>query len=98
MVVGKLPCWSELLVAGNFNADLTSPEGEERDKEVFSGSISGSTGGYFGGLSYIHMPLEPRKRGVEHVVDKVRTYTDGQRTYTDGQISKPATLDRLDSV
>ena len=31
-------------------------------------------------------------------VDKVCTYTDGQRTYTDGQISKPATLDRLDSV
>ena len=31
-------------------------------------------------------------------VDKVRTYTGGQRTYTDGQISKPATLDRLDSV
>ena len=34
VAVGKLPRWSELLVAGNFNADLTSPEGEERDKEV----------------------------------------------------------------
>ena len=32
VVVGKLPCWSELLVAGNFNADLTGPEGAEQDR------------------------------------------------------------------
>ena len=35
---------------------------------------------------------------IDSPVDNVRTYTGGQRTYTDGQISKPATLDRLDSV
>ena len=30
--VGNRPLWSELLVAENFNADLTGPEGAERDE------------------------------------------------------------------
>ena len=34
VAVGKRPCWSELLVAVNFNADLTVPEGAERDEEI----------------------------------------------------------------
>ena len=32
MDVVKLPRWSELLVAGNFNADITGPEGAEQDR------------------------------------------------------------------
>ena len=32
VAVGKRPCWSELLVAGNFNADLTGPEGADQDE------------------------------------------------------------------
>ena len=34
MAVGNRPRWSELLVAGNFNAELTGPEGAERDEEI----------------------------------------------------------------
>ena len=34
MAVGKRPRWSELLVAGNFNADLTGPEGADQDEEI----------------------------------------------------------------
>ena len=32
VAVGKGPLWSELLVAGNFNTELTGPEGAEQDK------------------------------------------------------------------
>ena len=32
VAVVKLPRWSELLVAGNFNADIMGPEGAEQDK------------------------------------------------------------------
>ena len=32
VAVGKRPRWYKLLVAGNFNADLTGPEGAEQDK------------------------------------------------------------------
>ena len=32
VAVGKGPRWSKLLVAGNFNTDLTGPEGAEQDK------------------------------------------------------------------
>ena len=31
--VGKRPRWSELLVAGNFKYDPTSPEGADRDEK-----------------------------------------------------------------
>ena len=34
MAVGKRPFWSKLLVAGNFNADLTVPEVAEQDEEI----------------------------------------------------------------
>ena len=32
VAVGNHPCWSELLVAGNFKSDLTGLEGAEQDK------------------------------------------------------------------
>ena len=32
--VRKRPCWSQPLVASNFKADLTVPEGAERDEEI----------------------------------------------------------------
>ena len=39
--VVKLHCWSKLLVARNFNAELTGPEGAEQDKE-FSADLAAS--------------------------------------------------------
>ena len=34
VAVGNRSRWSKLPVAGNFNTDLTEPEGAERDEEI----------------------------------------------------------------
>ena len=37
VAVAKRPRWSKLLVTGNFNADITGPEGSDQDEEIAAG-------------------------------------------------------------
>ena len=71
MAVGKHPRWSKLLVAGNFNTDLTGPVGGEQDEEI---SADLAAAGLEDILEDFHTYLCPwnQEKGMWRMVEIVR--------------------------
>ena len=69
MASGKRPRWSELLVAGNFKADLTGPEGADRNKKISADPEEAGLEDMLEEFCTCLCPCNQEKRDVDHVQD-----------------------------